>query len=177
MQYTSHYQSPMGAMLLAADLEGLTGAWFQGQKYFARGLNQESEEQDLPVFGEAKRWLDLYFSGKEPDFQVPLHFTGTGFQNQVWEILCGIPYGKTMTYKEIAGQVAALRGLDHMSAQAAGSAVSHNPISVLVPCHRVVGTGGSLTGYAGGLDRKVKLLELEQVDMEPFFVPARGTAL
>jgi methylated-DNA-[protein]-cysteine S-methyltransferase len=95
----------------------------------------------------------------------------------VWEILCGIPYGKTMTYKEIAGQVAALRGLDHMSAQAAGSAVSHNPISILVPCHRVVGTGGSLTGYAGGLDRKVKLLELEQVDMKPFFVPARGTAL
>ena len=177
MQYTSHYQSPMGSMLLAADQEGLTGVWFEGQKYFARGLNPESKEQELPVFGEAKRWLDLYFSGKKPDFEVPLHFTGTGFQNQVWEILCTIPYGKTMTYKEIAGQIAARRGLAHMSAQAAGSAVSHNPISVLVPCHRVVGTGGSLTGYAGGLDRKVKLLELEQVDMKHFFVPVKGTAL
>lgn len=98
MQYTTFYESPIGRMLLAADDTGLTGLWFEGQKYFARCLGRETEEKELPVFAEAKRWLDIYFSGKEPDFTPPLHFTGTDFQKEVWEILCAIPYGLTMTY-------------------------------------------------------------------------------
>lgn len=177
MQYISHYQSPLGGILLAADEIGLTGLWFEGQKYFALYLDKEHEEKEVPVFETAKRWLDIYFAGNEPDFQVPLHFTGTEFQNEVWEILCSIPYGKTMTYGEIAKKIAEKRGLERMSAQAVGGAVSHNEISVIVPCHRVVGTNGSLTGYAGGIEKKVALLKLEKADMEEFFVPKKGTAL
>ena len=177
MHYTTFYESPIGRMLLAADDTGLTGLWFEGQKYFARCLDRESEEKELPVFAEAKRWLDIYFSGKEPDFTLPFHFIGTDFQKEVWKILCQIPYGKTMTYGEVAAQLASRKGLAHMSAQAVGGAVGHNEISILVPCHRVVGTGGSLTGYAGGIDRKVKLLTLEKADMQSFFVPKKGTAL
>ena len=163
MQYISHYVSPMGNILLAADDMGLTGLWFEGQKYFALSLDKEHTEREIPLFEKVKRWIAVYFSGKEPDFTVPLHFTGTPFQKQVWEILCSIPYGRTMTYGEIASQVAAKRGLPHMSAQAVGGAVGHNPISIIVPCHRVVGTDGSLTGYAGGIDKKVRLLKLEGI--------------
>lgn len=177
MQYTSHYQSPLGSILLAADDIGLTGLWFEGQKYYALYLDQENEEKELPLFQDVKHWLDIYFSGKEPDFQVPLHFTGTDFQNEVWEILYSIPYGKTMTYGEIAKQIAANRGLSRMSAQAVGGAVGHNEISIIVPCHRVVGTNGSLTGYAGGIEKKIALLTLEKVDMEKLFVPKKRTAL
>lgn len=177
MQYINHYKSPAGDILLAADDIGLTGLWFEGQKYFALHLDREHEEKELPLFKEVKRWLDIYFSGREPDFTVPLHFTGTEFQNEVWEILCSIPYGKTMTYGEIAGQLAAKKGLERMSAQAVGGAVGHNEISIIVPCHRVVGSNGSLTGYAGGIDKKIKLLTSEKVDMQSFFVPKKGTAL
>ena len=161
MQYTTFYESPIGRMLLAADDAGLTGLWFEGQKYFARCLDRETEEKELPVFAEAKRWLDIYFSGKEPDFTPPLHFTGTDFQKDVWEILCAIPYGQTMTYGAIADQLAKKRGLSRMSAQAVGGAVGHNNLSIIVPCHRVVGSDGSLTGYAGGIERKTFLLNLE----------------
>ena len=177
MQYISHYSSPLGDILLAADSVGLTGLWFEGQKYFALNLDKEHEEKEIPLFAEAKRWLDIYFSGKEPDFTVPLHLIGTDFQKEVWRILCQIPYGKTMTYGEIAARLAARKGLAHMSAQAVGGAVGHNEISILVPCHRVVGTDGSLTGYAGGMDKKVKLLTLEKVDMQFLYVPKKGTAL
>lgn len=177
MQYISHYQSPLGGILLAADDTGLTGLWFEGQKYFALYLDKGHEEKEIPLFNEAKHWLDIYFSGKEPDFTLPLHFTGTEFQNEVWEILYSIPYGKTMTYGEIAGQIAARRGISHMSAQAVGGAVGHNEISIIVPCHRVVGANGSLTGYAGGIEKKIALLELEKVDMSTFFTPKKGTAL
>lgn len=162
MQYISYYQSSLGGMLLAADDIGLTGAWFEGQKYFALCLDKQYEEKEIPLFERAKRWLDIYFSGNEPDFNVPLHFMGTEFQKEVWKILCTIPYGKTTTYGAIAKQLAARKGLEHMSAQAVGGAVGHNKISVIVPCHRVVGADGSLTGYAGGLDKKVKLLNLEK---------------
>lgn len=161
MQYTTFYESPIGRMLLAADDAGLTGLWFEGQKYFARCLDRETEEKELPVFAEAKRWLDIYFSGKEPDFTPPLHFIGTDFQKEVWEILCAIPYGQTMTYGAIADQLAKKRGLSRMSAQAVGGAVGHNNLSIIVPCHRVVGSDGSLTGYAGGIERKTFLLNLE----------------
>ena len=174
MQYTSHYRSPIGNILLAADEVGLTGLWFEGQKYFALYLDKEHEEKEIPIFEKAKEWLDIYFAGKEPDFTVPLHFTGTDFQNEVWEILCAIPYGRTMTYGEIAKQVASKKGLPRMSAQAVGGAVGRNGISILVPCHRVVGANGSLTGYAGGIDKKIKLLQLEKADMRPLFAPERA---
>ena len=176
MQYISHYHSPLGDILLAADSAGLTGLWFEGQKYFALYQDKEHEEKELPVFEEAKRWLDIYFSGKNPDFQVPLHFTGTDFQNEVWEILYAIPYGQTTTYGEIAAQLAKKRGLPRMSAQAVGGAVGHNEISIIVPCHRVVGASGSLTGYAGGIEKKIELLRLEGALREDFFVPKKSTA-
>ena len=163
MHYINHYHSPLGTILLAADDTGLTGLWFEGQKYFAQGLDKETEEKEFSVFQTARRWLDVYFSGQAPDFQVPLHFQGTAFQKDVWEILLSIPYGGTTTYGAIAKQLAAKRGLPHLSAQAVGSAVGHNKISIIVPCHRVIGADGSLTGYAGGIWRKEKLLALEQV--------------
>lgn len=166
MQYVSHYSSPLGPILLAADDIGLTGLWFEGQKYFALDLDKEHEEKEIPFFEKVKKWLDIYFSGKEPDFIIPLHLTGTDFQNEVWEILCTIPYGQTMTYGEIAKRIAARKGLQHMSAQAVGGAVGHNRISIIVPCHRVVGADGSLTGYAGGIEKKAKLLKLEKVNMK-----------
>ena len=162
MHYINHYQSPLGTILLAANDTGLTGLWFEGQKYFAQGLDKETEEKEFSVFQTARRWLDVYFSGQKPDFQVPLRFQGTAFQKEVWEILLSIPYGETTTYGAIAKQLAAKRGLPHLSAQAVGSAVGHNKISIIVPCHRVIGADGSLTGYAGGIWRKEKLLALEQ---------------
>ncbi len=162
MHYISHYLSPLGEILLAADQTGLTGLWFQGQKYFAIGLDKEHKIQNLPVFEQTNHWLDLYFSGVKPEIPVPLHLIGTDFQKQVWEILLTIPYGKTTTYGEIAGKLAAARGLNHMSSQAVGGAVGHNPISLIIPCHRVLGADGSLTGYAGGIHRKKALLTLEQ---------------
>ena len=162
MHYINHYHSPLGTILLAADDTGLTGLWFEAQKYFAQGLDKEIEEKEFSVFQTARRWLDVYFSGQAPDFQVPLHFQGTTFQKEVWEILLSIPYGETTTYGAIAKQLAAKRGLPHLSAQAVGSAVGHNKISIIVPCHRVIGADGSLTGYAGGIWRKEKLLALEQ---------------
>ena len=171
MDYINHYCSPIGNILLAADDMGLTGLWFEGQKYFALNLNKVHEERKLPVFEKAKQWLVVYFLGKEPDFTVPLHFTGTDFQNDVWKILCAIPYGQTMTYGEIAKKIAAKKGLPSMSAQAVGGAVGHNEISIIVPCHRVVGKDGSLTGYAGGIDNKIKLLQLENVDMTRLYEP------
>ena len=177
MQYISYYASPLGDLLLAADSIGLTGLWFAGQKYYARSLDAEWEEKEIPLFEMAKGWLDIYFSGRKPDFTVPLHFFGTAFQREVWEILCTIPYGQTATYGEIAKQIAIKRGLSHMSAQAVGGAVGRNGISILVPCHRVVGTDGSLTGYAGGIAKKAALLALEKADMHALFVPKKGTAL
>ena len=177
MTYIQHYDSPLGGILLAADEIGLTGLWFEGQKYFARDLSDVRIEQETPVLAEAKRWLDIYFTGKEPDFLPPLHPTGSEFRKAVWEILLQIPYGQTTTYGEIARQLAEKQGLARMSAQAVGGAVGHNKISIIIPCHRVVGTNGSLTGYGGGIDRKLKLLTLEGVDMSRLFVPKKGTAL
>ena len=177
MQYISHYDSPLGVILLAADDIGLTGLWFEGQKYFSAGLDDKCEERELPVFETAKHWMDIYFSGKEPDFTPPLNFIGTEFQKEVWEMLLAIPYGRTMSYGDIAKRIAEKRGIEHLSAQAVGGAVGHNRISVIVPCHRVVGSNGSLTGYAGGIDKKIKLLELEKTDMKGLSVPKKGTAL
>jgi methylated-DNA-[protein]-cysteine S-methyltransferase len=177
MTYTQHYDSPLGGILLAADDVGLTGLWFDGQKYFARGLSNERIVQETSVLAEAKRWLDIYFTGKAPDFTPPLHPIGSAFRRSVWEILLQIPYGQTATYGEIARQLAKKQGLERMSAQAVGGAVGHNKISIIIPCHRVVGADGSLTGYAGGIGKKEKLLELERADMSRVFVPKKGTAL
>ena len=177
MQYTKTYRSPLGEILLACDAAGLTGLWFEGEKFYAFGLDSEHEEKETPVFTETRQWLDIYFSGREPDFMPPLHMIGSHFQLSVWELLTQIPYGKTTTYGDLAKRVAKKRGLSRMSAQAVGGAVGHNEISIIVPCHRVVGTGGSLTGYAGGVERKKKLLTLEGVDMTRLFVPTKGTAL
>ena len=171
MEYTDHYTSPLGGITIASDGENLTGLWFDGQKYFADTLAKEHEEKHLPVFEQARRWLDIYFSGNEPDFTPPIYMKTTDFRKTVWEILLAIPYGQTMTYGQIADRIAEQKGLVKMSAQAVGGAVGHNAISLIIPCHRVVGTNGSLTGYAGGIEKKVKLLELEKANMEGLFVP------
>ena len=177
MQYTYSYSSPLGRILLASDGAALTGLWFEGQKYFAAALDGQHEEKALPVFEQTKNWLDIYFSGKEPDFTPPLAPAGSAFRREVWELLLSIPYGKTVTYAELAAAIANRHGLAHMSAQAIGGAVGHNPISIIIPCHRVVGSGGSLTGYAGGIDRKIRLLSLEGTDMSGLYMPEKGTAL
>ena len=177
MMYTLHYASPLGGILLAADEIGLTGLWFDGEKYFADGLDPEHTAQETLILREAKRWLDVYFSRQEPNFTPPLHPIGSPFRQEVWELLLQIPYGQTTTYGALAKQLAEKHGLPRMSAQAVGGAVGHNEISIIIPCHRVVGTNGSLTGYAGGINKKVKLLTLEKVCMEHFFVPTKGTAL
>lgn len=174
MTYTQTYESPLGRMLLAADEVGLTGLWLDSQKYFGCTLPAELTEQETPILCGAKRWLDLYFSGKEPRFTPPLHPFGSPFRKAVWEILLQIPYGQTITYGDIARRLA---NGGKMSAQAVGGAVGHNQVSIIIPCHRVVGTNGNLTGYAGGIAKKIALLELEGVDMSRFFVPRKGTAL
>lgn len=171
MIYTCTYPSILGEMLLAADEIGLTGLWFEGQKYFADTLPDEWITGEIPLLAETKRWLDLYFSGERPEFTPPLHPAGTAFRQEVWQILLQIPYGQTVTYGEIAGQLAKKHGRLQMSAQAVGGAVGHNPISIIIPCHRVVGTNGSLTGYAGGIDKKVALLELEGADTKSMLRP------
>ena len=160
--HTCDYESPLGKMLLAADEDGMTGAWFYGQRYFARGLEgaekdaETGELADSPVLLAARRWLDAYFAGDRPDVaDVPLAPRGTAFQRRVWDALLAIPYGETLTYGELAAEL-------RSSPRAIGAAVGKNPISVIIPCHRVVGADGSLTGYAGGLDRKLALLVLEQ---------------
>ena len=177
MTFTQRYDSPMGGILLAADEIGLTGVWFDGQKYFARGLPKERTERNTPVLSAAKCWLDVYFTGKEPDFMPPLHPIGSGFRQAVWKLLLDIPYGQTTTYGQLARCLAVQMGRDHMSAQAVGGAVGHNFISIIIPCHRVVGSGGSLTGYAGGLDKKIELLRLEGVNVSKLTIPKKGTAL
>lgn len=166
MDYIHHYVSPLGGITLASDGQKLTGLWFDGQKYFADTLSKAYTEGELPVFAEADRWLDIYFSGRDPGFLPPLEMRTTPFRKAVWEILLTIPYGKTMTYGEIARQLEAQKGTGRMSAQAVGGAVGHNSISLMIPCHRVVGSGGKLTGYAGGLDKKLRLLQLEGVQLQ-----------
>ena len=168
MMYTMHYDSPLGGILLAADEEGLTGLWFETQKYFAAKLAPEHEEKMTPVLDAACRWLDVYFSGREPDFTPKLHLVGSDFRQAVWALLRKIPYGQTTTYGALAGQLAEQSG-KRVSAQAVGGAVGHNPVSLIVPCHRVVGSGGSLTGYAGGVEKKMRLLTLENSEAAKFY--------
>ncbi len=179
MIHTMRCNSPIGGLLLAEKGAAIVGVWMEGQKYFLGSLREEMREtSDLPVLLQAKEWLDRYFRGDKPSIsELPLGPIGSSFRREVWKILCEIPYGEVTTYGEISQKLAARRGLERMSAQAVGGAVGHNPISIIVPCHRVVGSNGSLTGYAGGLQKKIKLLTHEGVDMERLFIPKRGTAL
>ncbi|GHT65897.1 methylated-DNA--protein-cysteine methyltransferase [Spirochaetia bacterium] len=159
--YTCSIETPLGAMTAAAEDEALTGLWFVGQKYYPAKIDAWIKKPDYPVFEKLRSWLGAYFEGKKPRMDFPLKPQGTAFQKSVWEILLQIPYGEVTTYGEIAKQLARKQGFASMSAQAVGGAVGHNPISVLIPCHRVLGADGSLTGYAGGLDKKKYLLKLE----------------
>lgn len=167
MVLVQHYESPLGGITYSSDGEALTGLWFDGQKYFGEsilergGVRVEADEREVPVLAQTRRWLDEYFSGRTPGFTPQLRLQGTPFRRAVWEILLTIPYGRTVTYGEMASRLALQRGERHMSAQAVGGAVGHNPVSLIVPCHRVTGSDGSLVGYAGGVDRKARLLEME----------------
>lgn len=171
MLYMSTYCSPLGGITLAGSGTKLAGLWFDGQKYFADTLPEFCEEKELPVFHQTKKWLDIYFSGEAPDFTPPLAMDGISpFRRRVWEIMIAIPFGKTSTYGKIAQQIAAETGRQ-VSAQAVGGAVAHNSISLIIPCHRVVGTNGSLTGYAGGISKKIALLRMEGTDISRLFMP------
>ena len=178
MYYSTMYTSPLGGVKLVCNEENLAGLWFTGQKYFGASVTGEvKEDGGQPVLKAAKTWLDRYFAGEKPKIsELPLAPNGSEFRREVWKILCEIPYGEVMTYGEIARKIAAETN-SKMSARAVGGAVGHNPISVIIPCHRVVGADGSLTGYAGGVDKKIKLLELEGVASEMFFISGRGTAI
>ena len=172
----TRYASPLGTIFLAADNGALAGLWLEGQKYFAATLDEAAvERDDLPVFRQAAAWLDAYFAKQPLPDLPPLAPKGSDFRQAVWRLLLEIPYGQVTTYGALA-QILRDRGIS-AAAQAVGGAVGHNPISLMIPCHRVVGTNGSLTGYGGGIARKVKLLELEHADMHGLFVPKKDTAL
>jgi len=173
MYYATTHPSPVGLITLASDGSSLVGLWLEGQKYHGQSIPEAMiEKSNLPVFDATRRWLDGYFAGGKPaSSELVFAPIGSAFRQAVWNILCGIPYGEVITYGQIAKKLAV------KSSQAVGGAVGHNPISIIVPCHRVVGANGSLTGYAGGVRTKIKLLELEGVDMSGLFVPKKGSAL
>ncbi len=166
MIYTKRCLSPLGFITIACDDDAIIGLWFDKQKYFGDALPDAFEEKEHPLIKDAEKWLDIYFSGRIPDFTPELKYGKTEFQKQVCDIMLTIPYGKTMTYGQIASITARDRGVEKMSAQAVGGAVGHNPIAIIIPCHRVLGVNGSLTGYAGGIDRKIRLLTLENADFK-----------
>lgn len=179
MYYSTKHPSPVGMLSLASDGENLAGLWIEGQKYFGGTVSEPLTEADeLPVFQTVKEWLSRYFAGEKPAIsELPLRPIGGEFRQDVWKILCEIPYGEVTTYGAIAKKMAAKMGRKSMSGQAVGGAVGHNPISIIIPCHRVVGTGGSLTGYAGGIDKKIMLLEHEGADMSQLFVPKKRDSI
>lgn len=171
--YACYYRSPLGDMTLASDGDALTGAWFDGQKYFGSTLHGSPVTADLPVFRLSRAWLDHYFSGELPDDLPPLRPEGSAFRLAVWDLLNTIPYGTTRTYGDLARELARRTGRN-VSAQAVGGAVGHNPLSLFIPCHRVVGSDGSLTGYAGGVRLKERLLRLEGADMTELYIPKQA---
>lgn len=179
MYYKTNYKSSIGNLTLACDdKENIVGLWIEGQKYFFDTVNSEMpENNDLEIFKKTKLWLDRYFRAEKPEIsELSLAPAGNDFRQRVWQILCEIPYGEVYTYGQIAKIIAKEQGETKMSAQAVGGAVGHNPISIIIPCHRVVGANGSLTGYAGGIKTKIKLLELEGVNMDRLFTPKYSTA-
>ena len=179
MFYLAEYDSVVGKITIASTKTHVVGLWIEGQKYFLQSMHESGERcEDIPGLQQTKVWLDRYFAGEKPLIsELPLAPIGSEFRQEVWKILCKIPYGEVITYGEIAKQMAKRLGKTSMSAQAIGGAVGHNPVSIIIPCHRVVGTNGSLTGYAGGIEKKIALLEHEKVDMAKLFVPKKGTAL
>ncbi len=179
MLYKTFYESSLGNILIVSDENNIIGLWFEGQKYFLANIKEDiTQKDDLPILQSAKLWLDQYFAGQKPNIaDLKLAPRGNDFRLTVWKILCEIPYGQLTTYGEIAKKVAIVMNKESMSAQAVGGAVGHNPISIIIPCHRVVGSHGSLTGYAGGIDKKIKLLQLEGVDTKQLIIPKKGTAL
>lgn len=179
MNYAMRYASPLGRLWLVEQDGKLAGVWMEGQKYFFGSIPPDTVKQEkTPLLQMAARWLDRYFSGQKPCVEeLPLAPIGTPFRKKIWEILCEIPYGQVATYGEIARKFASRYSIGRMSAQAVGGAVGHNPLSIIIPCHRVVGANGSLVGYAGGLRKKTALLSHEGLDMRRFFIPQKGTAL
>lgn len=171
MNYVHKLNSPLGPLTAASDGINLTGLWMEGQKYYASTLESETAEQDLLIFEQVHVWLDCYFSGKEPAFTPALRPKSSSFRQSVWDILTTVPYGSLITYGQIAAQLE-MQTAKSVSAQAVGGAVGHNPISILIPCHRVIGSNGSLTGYAGGIDKKIQLLQLEKAPMDKLFIPS-----
>ena len=182
MTYCTEYETGLiGALTLASDGVAITGCWFNNDRYFGIGVDESAgdieRKDDLPVFDQARDWLDRYFAGEAPDpRELPLGARATEFQMRVREAMLDIPYGKTTTYGAIAERIAKETGR-RQSARAVGGAVGHNPLCLILPCHRVVGANGSLTGFGGGLDMKVKLLEHERAMQSTFFRPKKGTAL
>ncbi|MGP1414408.1 MAG: methylated-DNA--[protein]-cysteine S-methyltransferase [Treponema sp.] len=160
MSYINYYQSPIGLLLLTSSDEGLTGLYFENGKYLPKDIASYKEKPSF-LFDETRRWLDIYFSKKEPNFTPLLHFTGTAFRQKVCKYMCGIPYGATISYGDIARFLTPEKNIKRLS-QAVGQAVAHNPISIIIPCHRVIGSNRNLTGYGGGLKRKIYLLALEK---------------
>ncbi|NLV87037.1 MAG: methylated-DNA--[protein]-cysteine S-methyltransferase [Clostridiales bacterium] len=181
MYYKTIYPSPIGPLCLACDktCENLVGLWIQGQKYHGGSISDKMiQKDDVALFDAIKAWLDRYFAGESPDAsKLPLALSGSPFRQEVLNILREIPYGELISYGDIAKKMAEKMGRKSMSSQAVGGAVGHNPISIIIPCHRVIGSTGSLTGYASGLETKIKLLELEGVDTSKFSLPKKGTAL
>lgn len=179
MVYKTYYSSPIGSITLASDGENIIGLWMEGQKYYGDTVSEEMiKRDDLAIFTKTREWLDRYFAGKNPSIsEIPLLPRGGEFRKIVWNILCEIPYGEVTTYGEIGKKVAKKMNKNTMSGQAIGGAVGHNPISVIIPCHRVVSLNGSLTGFSGGINKKIALLEHEGVDMSKLFRPKKGTAL
>ena len=177
--YTMEYSSPVGRLVLASAGEGLTGLWMEGQKYFGGSIAGElGPARELPVFRQTACWLDRYFAGKRPEpAELPLAPIGGEFRQEVWRLLCGIPSGETLTYGGLAQELCRQLGRESLAPQAVGGAVGHNPISIIIPCHRVVGADGSLTGYAGGVEKKLWLLRHEGADLSGLHLPTRGTAL
>ena len=173
MVYKTYYNSPVGKLFIASDGENIIGLCIEGQKYYLDKIEKEGIlKNDLSIFNKTKKWLDRYFKQEKPEIsELSLMPEGNAFRQCVWEFLCEIPYGETITYGDLAKKVAEKLKKPSMSAQAVGNAVGHNPISIIIPCHRVVGKNGSLTGYAGGIDKKIKLLEIENVNIKNFFVP------
>ena len=171
MQHICEYVSPIGPLTLSSDGENITGLWMKGQKYYGHTLEKETSEERVAVFDAAAAWLDAYFEGEAPPCLLPLAPRGSPFRQAVWKRLCAIPYGSVTTYGKIAQSVAREMGLPSMSAQAVGGAVGHNQISIIIPCHRVVGTDGGLTGFAGGIEKKKWLLALEKAGTPSLFDP------
>lgn len=177
MTYICTINSPIGLLTVSSNGDDLTGLWIEGQKYFGSTLGKSIENDSLPIFTKVQSWIKQYFDGMQPVIDFPLAPSGSSFRQAVWKILGEIPYGQVVTYGEIAQQIKEKSGKASISAQAVGGAVGHNPISIIIPCHRVVGSDGSLTGYAGGINKKIALLKLENVPMDKLYVPKKGTAL